>query len=102
MWQKIYNESRLWTICKDIDFSGGSPSYFESKEKELLLIDLPERKFVFVEYFKKNMKCYIKSGHRDRITLWEDGLDVRCYKQSDIAMKNRVQYHIDKMKELLV
>lgn len=100
MWRKMYNYSRLWTICKDIDFSQGTPSYFESKEKEMLLINLPERKFVFVEYIKKSMECYIKSGHLDRITLWE--VDTRCYKHSDTAMKNRIQHHIDKTKELRV
>lgn len=100
MWRKIYNYSRLWTICKNINFCGGSPSYIEDKNKEMLLITFPDRKFVFVEYIKGTMTCYVKSGHRDHITRWEEGLAVGCYKHSDGAMKNKIQKHIDKLKDL--
>ncbi len=102
MWRKMYNYSRLWTICKDINFCGGSPSYFENKEKEMLLITFPDRKFVFVEYIKADMVCFMKTGHRDHITRWEDSLDVKRYKCSDTAMKNRIQHHVNKIKDLLI
>ena len=101
MWKRACNYSRLWTICKDIDFCGGSPSYIEDKDREMLLIKFINGNYVYVEYMKKQMICSIKTVHKDNITPWKDGLEVRYYKYSDTVMKNGIQRHIDKAKALL-
>lgn len=53
MWWETYNTSRLWTICKDIDFCGGSSTYFEEKNQEQVLIRFAEGYFVYAQYDKE-------------------------------------------------
>ena len=101
MWRKIYNTSRLWTICKNIDFKGGSPSYLEDKNKEQLLISFAEGYIVFVEYISANMTCLIKLLHKNNIPPWEKDLSVRVFAHSDKAMENFIQKHINKIENLI-
>ena len=100
MWKRAYNDSRLWTICKNVDFSGGCPSYIEEKDREMLLIEFINGYYVYVEYIKSEMLCYIKTVSKDNIPQWEDGLERKVYKYNDTAMKNLIQRHIQKAKSL--